>query len=89
MPGTVSTGYTTLGHSVTEPERKAPASRSSSVQINGVEKHACREMHIAYRYGDHYDSVRRIGDNTESPAQLRIEVRARTHTRTHTPSTKH
>ena len=34
----------------------------------------CRELHIAYRYGDHYDSVRRVGDNSESPAQLRIEV---------------
>lgn len=43
-------------------------------QINGVEKQACRELHIAYRYGDHYDSVRRVGDNSESPAQLRIEV---------------
>ncbi|CAL8363849.1 unnamed protein product [Lota lota] len=42
-------------------------------EIKGVEKQACREMHIAYRYGDHYDSVRRIGDNSESPAQLRIE----------------
>ncbi|CAL8277043.1 unnamed protein product [Arctogadus glacialis] len=42
-------------------------------EIKGVDKHACREMHIAYRYGDHYDSVRRIGDNSESPAQLRIE----------------
>ncbi|XP_028309911.1 OTU domain-containing protein 3 [Gouania willdenowi] len=42
-------------------------------EINGAEKLACRELHIAYRYGDHYDSVRRIGDNSESPAQLRIE----------------
>ncbi|XP_028265804.1 OTU domain-containing protein 3 [Parambassis ranga] len=42
-------------------------------EINGAEKQACRELHIAYRYGDHYDSVRRIGDNSESPAQLRIE----------------
>lgn len=42
-------------------------------EINGVEKQACRELHIAYRYGDHYDSVRRTGDNSESPAQLRIE----------------
>ncbi|XP_068588945.1 OTU domain-containing protein 3 [Cebidichthys violaceus] len=42
-------------------------------EINGVEKEACRELHIAYRYGDHYDSVRRTGDNSESPAQLRIE----------------
>lgn len=45
-----------------------------ALQINGVEKLLCRELHIAYRYGDHYDSVRRIGDNSESPAQLRIEV---------------
>uniref|UniRef100_A0A3Q1F6N9 OTU domain-containing protein 3 n=1 Tax=Acanthochromis polyacanthus TaxID=80966 RepID=A0A3Q1F6N9_9TELE len=43
-------------------------------EINGVEKQVCRELHIAYRYGDHYDSVRRIGDNSESPAHLRIEV---------------
>ncbi|KAL6120027.1 otud3 [Pungitius sinensis] len=42
-------------------------------EINGAEKEVCRELHIAYRYGDHYDSVRRIGDNSESPAQLRIE----------------
>lgn len=45
-----------------------------SSQINGAEKQVCRELHIAYRYGDHYDSVRRTGDNSESPAQLRIEV---------------
>lgn len=44
------------------------------LQINGAEKQVCRELHIAYRYGDHYDSVRRTGDNSESPAQLRIEV---------------
>ncbi|XP_037629253.1 OTU domain-containing protein 3 [Sebastes umbrosus] len=42
-------------------------------EINGVEKQTCRELHIAYRYGDHYDSVRRTGDNSENPAQLRIE----------------
>lgn len=42
-------------------------------EINGSEKLLCRELHIAYRYGDHYDSVRKIGDNTEGPAQLRIE----------------
>ncbi|XP_053705296.1 OTU domain-containing protein 3 isoform X2 [Synchiropus splendidus] len=42
-------------------------------EINGTDKPVVRELHIAYRYGDHYDSVRRIGDNTETPAQLRIE----------------
>ncbi|KAK1898837.1 OTU domain containing protein 3 [Dissostichus eleginoides] len=48
-------------------------------EINGAEKQACRELHIAYRYGDHYDSVRRTGDNSESPAQLRIENLQNTH----------
>lgn len=48
-------------------------------EINGVEKQACRELHIAYRYGDHYDSVRRTGDNSESPAQLRIETLQNSH----------
>ncbi|XP_056279005.1 OTU domain-containing protein 3 isoform X2 [Pseudoliparis swirei] len=42
-------------------------------EINGAEKEVCRELHIAYRYGDHYDSVRQTGDNAESPAQLRLE----------------
>ncbi|CAF94069.1 unnamed protein product, partial [Tetraodon nigroviridis] len=42
-------------------------------EINGSEKQVCRELHIAYRYGDHYDSVRRTGDNSESPTQLRVE----------------
>ncbi|KAM9444612.1 OTU domain-containing protein 3 [Clarias gariepinus] len=41
-------------------------------EINGSEKPLCQELHIAYRYGDHYDSVRHIADNSESPAQLRI-----------------
>ncbi|XP_026870323.1 OTU domain-containing protein 3 [Electrophorus electricus] len=43
-------------------------------EINGSEKPLCRELHIAYRYGDHYDSVRHIADNSESPAHLRIET---------------
>ncbi|KAJ8370997.1 hypothetical protein SKAU_G00110250 [Synaphobranchus kaupii] len=42
-------------------------------EINGSEKPVCRELHIAYRYGDHYDSVRPIGDNSENPTQLRTE----------------
>uniref|UniRef100_A0A673FPS3 OTU domain-containing protein 3-like n=1 Tax=Sinocyclocheilus rhinocerous TaxID=307959 RepID=A0A673FPS3_9TELE len=42
-------------------------------EINGTEKPSCRELHMAYRYGDHYDSVRKTGDNSESPAHLRIE----------------
>lgn len=48
-------------------------------EINGVEKQVCRELHIAYRYGDHYDSVRPNGDNSENPAQLRIENLQKAH----------
>lgn len=54
-----------------------PTHYVSSIQINGSEKLVGRELHIAYRYGDHYDSVRPFGDNSESPAQLRLEVRGK------------
>ncbi|XP_041093291.1 OTU domain-containing protein 3-like [Polyodon spathula] len=46
-------------------------------QIRGSEKPSGRELHIAYRHGEHYDSVRRIGDNSESPAHLRTETLSR------------
>ncbi|XP_052033827.1 OTU domain-containing protein 3 isoform X3 [Apodemus sylvaticus] len=39
-------------------------------QIRGTDKSSSRELHIAYRYGEHYDSVRRINDNSEAPAHL-------------------
>uniref|UniRef100_A0A8C6QT26 OTU domain-containing protein 3 n=1 Tax=Nannospalax galili TaxID=1026970 RepID=A0A8C6QT26_NANGA len=39
-------------------------------QIRGTDKSSVRELHIAYRYGEHYDSVRRINDNSEAPAHL-------------------
>ncbi|MGH0179376.1 UNVERIFIED_CONTAM: hypothetical protein FKN15_010192 [Acipenser sinensis] len=48
-----------------------------STQIRGSEKPIGRELHIAYRHGEHYDSVRRIGDNSESPAHLRTETLSR------------
>ncbi|GAA6107232.1 OTU domain-containing protein 3-like [Tachysurus ichikawai] len=41
-------------------------------EINGSEKPLCQELHIAYRNGNHYDSVRHLADNSESPAHLRI-----------------
>ncbi|XP_072283340.1 OTU domain-containing protein 3 isoform X2 [Pyxicephalus adspersus] len=43
-------------------------------QIRGSDKTNVRELHIAYRYGEHYDSVRRINDNTETPANLHTEM---------------
>ncbi|XP_038602324.1 OTU domain-containing protein 3 isoform X2 [Tachyglossus aculeatus] len=42
-------------------------------QIRGTDKSNVRELHIAYRYGEHYDSVRRINDNSEAPAHLQTE----------------
>ncbi|KAI1231391.1 hypothetical protein IHE44_0007838, partial [Lamprotornis superbus] len=43
-------------------------------QIRGTDRSDARELHIAYRYGEHYDSVRRISDDSESPAYLRMEM---------------
>ncbi|XP_069730635.1 OTU domain-containing protein 3 isoform X2 [Phaenicophaeus curvirostris] len=43
-------------------------------QIRGTEKNSARELHIAYRYGEHYDSVRRINDDSEAPAYLQMEM---------------
>ncbi|XP_014315713.1 OTU domain-containing protein 3 isoform X3 [Myotis lucifugus] len=42
-------------------------------QIRGTDKSSVRELHIAYRYGEHYDSVRRINDNSEAPAHLQTD----------------
>ncbi|XP_037059024.1 OTU domain-containing protein 3 isoform X2 [Peromyscus leucopus] len=41
--------------------------------IRGTDKSSVRELHIAYRYGEHYDSVRRINDNSEAPAHLQTD----------------
>ncbi|KAJ7423113.1 OTU domain-containing protein 3 [Willisornis vidua] len=43
-------------------------------QIQGSDKSNVRELHIAYRHGEHYDSVRRINDDSEAPAYLRMEM---------------
>ncbi|NXE96840.1 OTUD3 protein, partial [Menura novaehollandiae] len=43
-------------------------------QIRGTDKSNVRELHIAYRYGEHYDSVRTINDDSEAPAYLRMEM---------------
>ncbi|XP_014662920.1 PREDICTED: OTU domain-containing protein 3-like [Priapulus caudatus] len=41
-------------------------------KIHGSEKSGCRELHISYHNGDHYSSVRRIGDRSEAPANIRL-----------------
>lgn len=33
-----------------------------------------RELHISYHNGDHYSSVRKLGDNTEAPAAIKLKV---------------
>ncbi|NXP50712.1 OTUD3 protein, partial [Heliornis fulica] len=43
-------------------------------QIRGTDRNNVRELHIAYRYGEHYDSVRRISDDSEAPANLQMEM---------------
>ncbi|KAM3923905.1 OTU domain-containing protein 3 isoform 1-T1 [Leptodactylus fuscus] len=43
-------------------------------QIRGSDKANARELHIAYRYGEHYDSVRSVHDNTEAPAHLQTQM---------------
>ncbi|XP_053137432.1 OTU domain-containing protein 3 [Hemicordylus capensis] len=46
-------------------------------QIRGTDSSSARELHIAYRYGEHYDSVRKINDNSEAPARLQTEMLCR------------
>ena len=47
-------------------------------QIHGSpdgQTRCAKELHISYHNGDHYNSVRRIGDLTSNePANLRIDV---------------
>ncbi|CAI9555998.1 unnamed protein product [Staurois parvus] len=43
-------------------------------QIRGSDKSGIQELHIAYRYGEHYDSVRHVNDNAETPANLHTEI---------------
>ncbi|NXK97675.1 OTUD3 protein, partial [Formicarius rufipectus] len=43
-------------------------------QIRGTDRSNARELHIAYQHGEHYDSVRRSSDDSETPAWLRMEM---------------
>lgn len=43
-------------------------------QVRGTDKPGAQELHIVYRYGEHYDSVRRLNDNSESPAYLQTQM---------------
>ncbi|XP_052821455.1 OTU domain-containing protein 3-like [Mya arenaria] len=44
--------------------------------IQGLEScsTSTRQLHIAYHNGDHYSSVRKVGDNTESPTNIKLKI---------------
>jgi len=46
------------------------------LQIQGQSKPNpnAKQIHIAYHNGDHYSSVRKVNDNVESPASIRLQV---------------
>jgi OTU domain-containing protein 3 len=37
-----------------------------------------REIHIAYHNGDHYNSVRKLGDNSDAPANVKLGLQGHT-----------
>lgn len=41
-------------------------------QVKGTDKPNAVELHLSYHNGDHYNSVRKIGDNTQGPASIRL-----------------
>lgn len=43
-------------------------------QVKGTDKPNATELHLSYHNGDHYNSVRKIGDNTQGPASIRLAV---------------
>nr|XP_054768875.1 OTU domain-containing protein 3-like [Lytechinus pictus] len=42
-------------------------------RIVGSEKPSCKELHISYHNGDHYSSVRKLGDDSEKATNFRGE----------------
>ncbi|BFZ23204.1 hypothetical protein BsWGS_26244 [Bradybaena similaris] len=43
------------------------------IQGPTVSNENTRQLHLAYHNGDHYSSVRKVDDNTESPADIRLQ----------------
>jgi len=44
------------------------------LQINGSDRPNVRQLHIAYHNGDHYSSVRKQGDNSDTSANVKLLV---------------
>ena len=45
------------------------------IQGSSTPTSVTRQLHLAYHNGDHYSSVRTLGDNTESPTSIRLKVK--------------
>lgn len=44
------------------------------IEPSDVSSAASRELHLSYHNGEHYSSVRRIGDRTSHPANIKVKV---------------
>ncbi|CAC5401217.1 OTUD3 [Mytilus coruscus] len=44
------------------------------IQGPKTQSQTIKQIHISYHNGDHYSSVRKHGDNTESPANIRVKI---------------
>lgn len=47
--------------------------KTKSKHGSAISRHA-RQLHIAYHGGDHYDSVRKLGDTSHLPANIVLNV---------------
>jgi len=62
---------------------------SSLWQIQGTESKNTVELHIAYHNGDHYNSVRKCGDASQTPANIRISSQSPSKAVSNKKDTKH
>lgn len=44
------------------------------LQVHGTEKKDGKQLHISFHNGDHYCSIRKVGDKSESPSNIKLCV---------------
>ncbi|XP_076804095.1 OTU domain-containing protein 3-like [Clavelina lepadiformis] len=44
--------------------------------VNGADRGKVPQLHIAYHNGDHYSSIRKLSDNSENPAAVKLMTRS-------------
>lgn len=59
-----------MGLSVVIHQLDQPAFR-----IDPSERMSSRELHLSYHNGEHYSSVRRIGDRSKNPTNIKMKVK--------------